>query len=85
MKFYLKVIGISMFIITLINIIFGTTAWYNVIILVVICTALQFALDGLIAIIINKMPDKFFSVDNPLYNVSDFEKTFYNKQKIKKL
>ena len=69
MKFYLKVIGISMFIITLINIIFDTTAWYNVIILVVICTALQFVLDGLIAIIINKMPDEFFGVDNTLYNV----------------
>lgn len=82
MKFYLKVIGISMFIITLINIIFDTTAWYNVIILVLLCTALQFALDGLIAIIINKMPDEFFGVDNPLYNVSDLEKTFYKKIKV---
>ena len=83
MKFYLTVIGIAMLIISVINIIFGTAAWYNVIILVVVCTALQFALDGFIAIIINKMPDNFFGVDNPLYNVSEFEKTLYKKVKVR--
>ena len=77
MKFYLTVIGIAMLIISVINIVFDTAAWYNVIILVVACTALQFALDGFIAIIINKMPDKLFGANNPLYNVSEFEKTLY--------
>ena len=82
MKFYLTVIGIAMFIISVINIVSGTAAWYNIIILVVVCTALQFALDGLIAIIINKMPDKLFGAENPLYNVSEFEKTLYKKIKV---
>ena len=82
MKFYLTVIGIAMFITSAVNIIFDTAAWYNIIILVVVCTASQFALDGLIAIIINKMPDNLFGVENPLYNVSEFEKTLYKKIKV---
>ena len=77
MKLYLSVIGIAMLIIAATNIVFNTATWYNIIILVVVCTALQFALDGFIAIIINKMPDKLFGVENPLYNVSEFEKTLY--------
>lgn len=83
MKFYLTVIGVAMLIISVINIILGTSAWYNIIILVVVCTALQFALDGIIAIIINKMPDKLFGAENPLYNVSEAEKTFYKKLKVR--
>lgn len=83
MKLYLTVIGTAMFIISTINIISNTTTWYNIIILVVICTALQFALDGLIAIIINKLPDKFFGANNPLYNVSEAEKNLYKKIKVR--
>lgn len=83
MKLYLSVIGAAMFLVSVINIIFCTASWYNVIIAVILCTAAQFALDGLIAIIINKMPDRFFSVDNPLYNVSDSEKAFYKKIKVR--
>ena len=83
MKFYLTVIGVAMLIISAVNIIFDTAAWYNIIILVVVCTALQFALDGLIAIIINKMPNKLFGVDSPLYNVSEVEKSFYKKLKVR--
>ena len=83
MKFYLTVIGIAILIISVINIVFDTAAWYNVIILVVMCTALQFALDGFIAIIINKMPDKLFDAENSLYNVSEFEKTLYKRIKVR--
>ena len=80
MKLYLTVIGAAMLVISVVNIIFDTAAWYNIIIFVVVCTALQFALDGTIAIIINKMPDKLFGAENPLYNVSEFEKTLYKSR-----
>ena len=83
MKLYLSVIGVAMAIISAINIIFNTATWYNVIIAVVLCTAAQFALDGLIAIIINKMPDRWFAVDNPLYDVSEIEKNLYKKLKVR--
>ena len=83
MKLYLSAIGVAMAIISAINIIFNTATWYNVIIAVVLCTAAQFALDGLIAIIINKMPDTLFSVSNPIYNVSELEQKLYKKLKVR--
>ena len=83
MKLYLTVISIAMLIISVVNILFGTASWYNIIIAVILCTALQFALDGAFAILINKMPDRWFGVDHPLYNVSDKEKRFYQKIKVR--
>jgi len=46
--------------------------------------ALQFAFDGLIALIINKLPDQWFGVDNPLYRVFPWEKILYKKLKVRK-
>ena len=79
MKMYLSIIGFAMLIISAINIVFNTASWYNIIMLVIVCTVLQFALDGSIALIINKLPDKLFAVNNPLYKVSEAEKNFYKK------
>lgn len=84
MKLYLTVIGFAMLMISAVNIAFETTAWYQVIIGVVLCTALQFALDGAIAMIINKMPDRWFGVNNPHYAVSEWEKKLYRKLKVRK-
>ena len=84
MKLYFSVIGTAMLLISAANILFDTASWYNVMIAVVLCTAAQFALDGLIAMIINKMPNKFFAADHPLYAVSDAEKNFYKKIKVRK-
>lgn len=84
MKLYLSVIGISMLVISCINIALGMAEWYYVIIAVIWCTALQFALDGLIAIIINKMPDRWFGVDNPIYRVSERERKLYKRLKVRR-
>ena len=83
MKLYLSIIGVAMALISVGNILFDTASWYYVIIAVIWCTALQFALDGLIAILINKMPDKWFGVNNPLYHVSRREREFYKKIKVR--
>ena len=84
MILYLSVIGAAMLLISAINILLNTAVWYNVIVAVILCTAAQFALDGLIAIIINKLPNKLFAIDNPLYTVSDAEKNFYKKIKVRR-
>lgn len=84
MKLYFFVIGTAMLTISTVNIVFDTAVWYNVLALVVVCTALQFALDGLIAIIIAKMPNKLFGVDNKHFGVSEREKAFYNKIRVRK-
>ena len=83
MKLYLSTIGIAMALISVFNIILGTASWYFVIIAVIWCTALQFALDGGIAIVINKMPDRWFGVDNRLYHVSKRERELYKKLKVR--
>ncbi len=83
MRLYLTVICIAMLGISAFNIAFGVASWYYVIIAVVWCTALQFALDGFIAIVINKMPERWFGVDNPLYNVTSSERAFYKRLRVR--
>ena len=83
MKLYLSVIGIAMAIISAVNLALGTASWYYILLAVVWCTALQFALDGTLAIVINKMPDRWYGVENPLYHVSDRERELYNKLKVR--
>lgn len=83
MKLYLSTIGIAMFVISVFNIAFDVASWYYVLIAVVWCVALQFAFDGTIAIVINKMPDRWFGIDNPLYHVSAFEKKLYKKLRVR--
>ncbi len=83
MILYLSVIVIAMLLISAVNILFVTASWYNVIAAVILCTAAQFALDAIIAIIINKLPDSLFGIDNPMYGVSETEKKFYKKIKVR--
>ena len=83
MKLYLSTIGIAMLIISVINIAFGIVPWYYAVIAVIWCTALQFALDGFLAFVINKMPDGWFGVENRLYRVSERERTLYKKLRVR--
>ena len=83
MKLYLSVIGTAVAVISAVNAILGIAPWHYAVIATVFCTALQFALDGLIAIVINKMPDGWFGVDNALYRVSDRERVLYKKLKVR--
>ena len=84
MRMYLSIIGVAMAIISAVNIALGTESWYYIIIATVWCTALQFAFDGGLAIIINKMPDRWFAIDNPLYHVSEWERNLYKKLKVRR-
>lgn len=84
MVLYLSLIFIAMAIIATFNIIFTSTSAWFIIFAVVITTVFQFAIDGLFAIIINKMPDKWFAIDNKHYHVSKRWQEFYEKLKIRK-
>ncbi len=83
MKLYLTTIGIAMLIVSVFNLFLGTAPWYYILIAVVWCTALQFALDGTLAFLINKMPDRWFGADNVLYRVTDAETRLYKKLRVK--
>ena len=84
MKLYLSIIGSAMAIISAINIAFNVASWYYVIIAVIWCTVLQFALDGIIAIVIKALPDRWFGVNNPLFNVSEAEKRLYKRLNVRR-
>ena len=84
MKLYLSVIGVAMALICALNIAAQTASPLYVILATVWCTAFQFALDGLLAILIKKLPDGWFGVDNPLYNVSERERALYKALKVRR-
>lgn len=73
-----------MAVIFLVNIAFGIATWYYAVIAVIFCTALQFALDGLIAMLTHKMPDRWFGTENRLYRVSKGEQELYKKLKVRR-
>lgn len=83
MKLYLSVIAVAMLMVSAVNIVLETALWYYIIAAVVWCTALQFALDGVVALIINSLPDRWFGVDNPLFKVSEIEKKIYRKLNVR--
>ena len=84
MKLYLTVIGIAMAVIAAVNVLFGTAVWYYVIIGVIWCTALQFALDGIIAITVNNLPLSWFKGEGRFFRVSNREKSLYKKLRVRK-
>ncbi len=83
MKLYLSVIGIAMAIISAVNIALGTAPWHYAVIAVIWCAALQFALDGGMAILIRLTPDRWYPAEHPRFRVSDREKKLYLKLKVR--
>ena len=88
MVLYLSVIGIAMVLIAALNIIFGTASfgyspWF-VIFIVVISTAFQFAIDGLIAWLWHKTPNKWYTKDKRVVSPPDWQIKFFEKIKIRK-
>lgn len=83
MKLYLSVIGAAMALFAAGNILLQTATWQYTVLAVVWCTALQFALDGLLAILVHKMPNRLFEANAPLYRVSKREQELYKKLRVR--
>ena len=83
MKLYLSTIGIAMAIIAAANIACATAPWYYIVASVIWCTALQFAIDGSVAILIRLMPDRYFGIEHPYYRVSEKEKRLYRRLRVR--
>ena len=88
MVMYLTIIIIANILVIGANLLFGLEYFgYSplfVIIATIVTTIFQFAIDGLFAIIVNKMPNKYFAVDNKNFAVSKKTQIFYEKLGIKK-
>ena len=84
MILYLSIIFIAMVIIALINIfILGFSPWL-VILMVVGTTAFQFAIDGIFALLVERLPNKWFDINKKNFQVSQKERGFYDFLKIRK-
>lgn len=86
MILFLSIIGLAIVILSIIDI-FGNFVAYSpllIITLIVGAVLIQIALDGLFAFIVHLMPNKWFEIDNKFYNVSNKERKFYEKIKIRK-
>ncbi len=88
MILYFSIIIPAVTIISLINILIGTSIWglspYFSIVAVIATTLFQFLIDGIFAIIINKLPNKWFAMDKKCFQVSDRSRKFYETLKIRK-
>ena len=88
MVLYLSIILFANVAISSLNIIFGTAtfgySWWAVVLMTLATTVFQFAIDGLFAIIINKMPNRWFAADNKHFIVTKRTQQFYEKLKIRK-
>lgn len=84
MKLYLSTAAVAMIIISAVNIACGTAKWYYIVAAVVWCVVLQFAIDGIVAIVINNMPDRWFGVDNKHYAVSEREQKLHKTLKVRR-
>ena len=85
MILYFSIISIFLIILFMINILASITAYSSLItfLLIIGITLFQFAIDGLFAMIVHLFPNKWFEIDNKLYLVSNKERKFYEKIKIR--
>jgi hypothetical protein len=83
MKLYLTIIGVAAAIISAINIACGTASWYYVLIAVAFCVALEFAIDGGMAILVRLTPDSWYPAFSKHFAVSEWEKKLYLRLKVR--
>ena len=73
-----------MAIISALNLAAGVAPWYYILIAVVWCTALQFILDGAVALAIRMTPDKLYGMENPLFHITEWEKEMYKRLRVRR-
>ena len=83
MKLYFTTIGVAMAFISAVNIAFETAPWYYILTMVVWCTALQFILDGAVALLVRLTPDRLYGIDNPLFHVTKREREMYKRLRVR--
>ena len=82
---YLLIIILGMILIAGVNILFGGFGlpWHYIVIATVLFTVLVILIDGLVAFVIRRLPNKWFTGNQKIFNVSKKELRFYDKIGIK--
>lgn len=87
MILYISIVLIAMLIISILNIMFGVGTLYPsalyVVGMVTLSVVFEILIDGLFAIIVQKLPNRWFSNNKGFFNVSKKEQHFYEKLGIK--
>jgi len=85
MILYFSIISIFLILLFIVNIFASLTAYSSLItfLLIIGVTVFQFAVDGLFAFLVHLLPSKMFEIDNKFYLVSNRERKFYEKIKIR--
>ena len=83
---YLLIIIVGMILVASINIICGGFGlpWHHIVLATILFTLASVLVDGLVAFIIRRLPNKWFTGEQKFYNVSKKELRFYDKLGIKK-
>lgn len=84
MILYLSIIFVVATLIAIFNIIFTSTSWYIIVGIVAGATCFQILVDGLFALIVNNLPDKWFAMDKKCFKVSKKSQRLYEKLQIRK-
>ena len=86
MKIYLSIIGFFSILLYFVNILADFTSFSNALILLMILGGVlfEFAIDGLFAILIHFIPNSHFDINRKIFTVSQGERKFYEKIKIRK-
>ena len=75
MILYLTIIIASVFLVSCFNIIFpisthsGYAIW--IILVMILAVVVEIIIDGIVATVVHSLPDKWFKMDNKLYNVGN--------------
>jgi len=88
MVLYLSIIAFAWIGLSILNICLGSTIWglspNFSFVAILMCIVFQFAVDGLLAMIIHKFPDKWFDPRKKIFNVCKAERKFLDFIRVKK-
>ena len=84
--FYLLTVVFASTVIIFLNFVFGgdyqLSALAELCLLTVICIACVFSIDGILAFLIRRLPEKWFAPEARLFSVGAFERKLYRRSKI---
>jgi hypothetical protein len=84
MTLYLIIIAVANVIIDLLVSVFTDYLWYNVVFWTALSTLVAFLIDLILAIVIRKLPEKWFNPNKKIFRIFDFEKRLYEFIGVKK-
>lgn len=84
MILYISIILFVATIIAVLNILLTSYVWWVIVLLVISATLLQFVFDGMFALIVDRLPDRWFAINKKCFQVSKREQRVYEKLKIRK-